>query len=175
MVDRALRKSSAARALGLAALSLSLLAAGCYGPLPSAESPSLDKPVAATLPGDDGAPVPVVAPGARAVVLDFWSPSCAPCQRTIPAVLARRAEITAKGAVHVLIAVLKKGESVNDAKAALALWGVEERFVIDQDGAFLAKIGARDVPAFAIVDSAGVLRWVAPDGVTISDILKAIP
>jgi thiol-disulfide isomerase/thioredoxin len=109
------------------------------------------------------------------MVLDFWSPSCEPCKRTIPAVLARRADIEKKGAVHVLVAVLQKGESVNDARAALATWGIDERFVVDEDGALLAKIGVPEVPAFAIVDSAGLLHWVAPPGVTISNILDAIP
>lgn len=165
--------SPLARALRLAILPVALAAAGCYGPLPSVQTPTLDQPVPTTLIGDDGAPTPI--PGGRTVLLDFWSPTCPPCKRTIPAVLARRADIESKGAVHVLVAVLEKGQSVNDAKAALALWGIQERFVIDPEGAFFAKIGARDVPAFAIVDAAGVLRWVAPDGVTISNVLDAIP
>lgn len=148
---------------------------GCYGPLPSAQTPALGKPVAATLTAEDGAPSPIPAAGGKAMVLDFWSPSCEPCKRTIPAVLSRRADIEKKGAVHVLVAVLKKGESVNDAKAALATWGIPEGFVVDQEGALLAQIGAPEVPAFAIVDSKGVLHWVAPPGVTISNILDAIP
>lgn len=166
---------SLARVARLAVLPFALLAAGCYGPLPSAQTPSLGKPLAATLTGDDGAPSPIPAPGGKALLLDFWSPSCEPCKRTIPAVLARREDIEKKGAVHVLVAVLQKGESVNDAKAALAAWGITERFVVDEEGAFLAKVGAPDVPAFAIVDAAGVLHWVAPSGVTISNILDAIP
>lgn len=159
----------------LAALPGALLVAGCYGPLPSAQTPSLGQPVAATLTADDGAPSPIPAAGGKAMVLDFWSPSCEPCKRVIPAVLARRADIEKKGAVHVLVAVLEKGQSVNDARAALATWGINERFVVDEEGALLAKIGAPDVPAFAILDAAGVLHWVAPSGVTISNILDAIP
>jgi thiol-disulfide isomerase/thioredoxin len=124
---------------------------------------------------DDGAPAPIPVPGARAVVLDFWSPTCEPCKRTIPAMLAKRAEIEQKGAVLLLVGVLEKDETPEDAKAVLALWGIDEHFAVDKEGAFLSKIGAKAVPAFAIVDAAGILRWVAPDGVTTKNVLAAIP
>jgi len=143
--------------------------------MPSLDTPALQQPVPATLLGDDGGSVPVPAAGARSTVLHFWSASCEPCKRTIPAVVAKRAEMQAKGATLMLVAVLEPGQTANDAKATLALWGIDERFVIDMEGAYLRKVGAKDLPAFAIVDAAGVLRWVAPDGVTISNILSSIP
>lgn len=165
----------ATRVLAPLALLLPLSLAACAAGVPSAETAMLGKPVPVTLARDDGAPAPIPVPGARSVVLDFWSPTCAPCKVTIPAVLAKRAEIEAKGAVHVLVCVLEKDESIEDARAVLSLWGINEPFLVDRDGAMLAKVGARDVPAFAIIDSAGVLQWVAPDGVTIKDVLAAIP
>ena len=164
--------SLVARALGFASLTL---VAACYGGLPSAETAMLDKPVPVTLVRDDGTPAAIPVPGARAVVLDFWSPTCAPCKKTIPAMLAKKAELAGKGAVLVLVCVLDKDESVDDARAVLALWGVQESFLVDRGGAFLAKVGARGVPAFAVIDSAGILRWLAPDSITSKDILSAIP
>lgn len=151
------------------------LLVGCSGAPPSAQTPALDKPVPVTLVGDDAAPAPIPVAGSRFVVLAFWSPTCEPCKKTIPAVLAKRAALEQKGAKLLHVAVLDKDQTANDAKATLALWGIEERFVIDAEGAYMRRLGAKDVPAFAIVDSAGVLRWVAPDGVTISNILAAIP
>jgi thiol-disulfide isomerase/thioredoxin len=152
-----------------------VLASACSGGVSSVQTATLLQPVPVTLPRDDGVPTAIPVAGARAVVLDFWSPTCAPCKRTIPAVLARRAEIEAKGAVHVLVCVLETDETVEDARTVLSLWGISEPFLVDRSGAFLSKVGARDVPAFAIIDAAGILQWVAPDGVTIKDVIAAIP
>ncbi|MFO0589147.1 MAG: TlpA disulfide reductase family protein [Polyangiaceae bacterium] len=168
---RSLRKG------GVCAAALALtpvLALGCGG-AQSLQTAALDQPVAVSLPGDDGAPAAIPPPGARYTVLEFWSPTCEPCKQIVPAVLKKRAELAQKGADLVHVAVLEQGQSANDAKATLAFWGVNERFVVDMDGAYMHKLGARSVPAFAIVDAAGTLRWVAPDGITISGLLAAIP
>ncbi len=151
------------------------LLVGCVSGSPSVQTPTLGQKVAATLIGDDGAPVPIPLAGSRFVVLEFWSPACEPCKQIIPAVRAKRAALEQKGATLLHVAVLDKDQSANDAKATLALWGVDERFVIDVDGAYMHHLGAKDVPAFAIIDAAGVLRWVAPDNLTISNLLAAIP
>jgi len=163
------------RAAAFALLLFPLPLAACGASVSSAESPSLDKPVPITLQRDDGSQVAIPVSGVRAVVLDFWSTSCEPCKRTVPAVLAKRAEIEKKGALLLLVGVLDKDQTPDDAKSILALWGVQEPFLVDQEGAYLKKIGARDVPAFAVVDSGGILRWVAPDSVTMANVLAAIP
>jgi hypothetical protein len=132
----------------------------------------LDQVVPLRLVGEDGAPV---APGGRATVIHFWSPSCAACRSTIPAVLAKRRDLQAKGAEVLLVCTLGPEEHVEDARAVLSLWGIEERFAVDRGGAAMAQIGARSLPAIAIVDAGGHLRWLAPDGVTASDIVEASP
>jgi thiol-disulfide isomerase/thioredoxin len=169
--------STSPRKLATLAVLLGLaLAAGCGGGgAQSAMTPSLNKPIAMSLTRDDGTPAAIPVPGGRAAVLDFWSPTCEPCRRTIPAMLAKRGEIEKRGAVHVLVAVLDKDEPAENARAVLSLWGIQEPFLVDSGGALLAKVGARDVPAFAVVDAAGVLVWVAPDGITAADVLAAIP
>lgn len=108
-------------------------------------------------------------------MLEFWSPTCDPCKQIIPAVIAKRAELAQRGADLVHVAVLEEGQSANDAKATLAFWGVNERFVVDANGEYMRKLGAKAVPAFAIVDATGTLVWVAPDGITISGLISAIP
>lgn len=168
--------STSSRRLAALAALLCFALAGCMASgARSAETTSLNKPIPMSLTRDDGAPAAIPVPGARAAVLDFWSPTCEPCKRTIPAMLAKRAELEKRGAVHVLVAVLEKGESADDARAVLSLWGIQEPFLVDSGGALLAKVGARDVPAFAVVDAAGVLVWLAPDGITAADVLAAIP
>ena len=79
------------RLLLLAALLSGALAAGCLGGAPSLATPSLNTPIPMSLTRDDGTPATIPVPGARAAVLDFWSPTCEPCKRTIPAMLAKRA------------------------------------------------------------------------------------
>ena len=86
----------AARAARLLAFASLTLVAACGAGVPSAETPMLEKPVPVALTADDGAPAPIPIPGAGPLVLDFWSPTCEPCKRTIPAMLAKRAEIEAK-------------------------------------------------------------------------------
>lgn len=172
--SRARRTLQSVGVLVGALVSTPVLLAGCGGPasLPTA---SLNQSVTVTLPGDDGAPFAIPPPGARYTVLEFWSPTCEPCKQILPAVLKKRAELAQKGADLVHVAVLEQGQSANDAKATMAFWGVNERFVVDVDGAYMHKLGAKNVPAFAIVDAAGTLRWVAPDGITISGLISAIP
>lgn len=155
-------------------LSTALFTAACGG-ASSRPSASLDTAVPISLPREDGSPAALPVPGARAVVLDFWSPTCPPCKRVIPAMLAKRDELAAKGAVHVLVAVLEPDESIENARTVLTLWGIDEPFLVDRGGAYMSRLGAKDVPAFAVLDSAGVLRWVAPDGITVKDVLAAIP
>lgn len=148
---------------------------GCLGAsMPSLDTPSLQQPVPATLLADDGSPVGVPLPGARSVVIHFWSPANEACKKTIPAVVAKRAEMQAKGATLMLVAVMPAGQTANDAKATLALWGIDERFAIDVEGAYFRKIGAHDVPAFAVVDAAAGLPWLAPTGVTTPTTLAPI-
>jgi hypothetical protein len=134
----------------------------------------LDRVVELRLSGEDGAPLIAPTAGAQATVLHFWTPPCAACRSTVPAVLAKRKELAAKGARLLLVCVLGPEESAEDARAVLFLWGVSEPFVVDRGGVTMAQIGAVNVPAIAIVDSDRVLRWLAPDGVTVSDIVGAI-
>jgi hypothetical protein len=134
----------------------------------------LDRVVELRLSGEDGAALIAPTAGAQATVLHFWTPQCGACRATIPAVLAKRKELAAKGARVLLVCVLGSDEPAEDARAALLLWGINEPFAVDRDGVAMAQIGAINVPAIAILDSDRVLRWLAPDGVTASDIVGAI-
>jgi len=146
---------------------------GCAGVVPSLPSPALGQPVEAKMRTPQGGLVNVPSRGTP-LVLDFWSTSCGACKATIPALLKRREEIEAKGARLVIVAELDAGETPDAARAVLASWNLPDDFAVDENNAMLKKLGV-EVPAIAIVDGEGVLRWVAPDGVTPKDVLGAIP
>jgi thiol-disulfide isomerase/thioredoxin len=149
--------------------------AACSTGLSSADSPALNQVVNLGLTSQEGAPVAVPIAGSRATVLHFWAPECPSCRATIPALLQRRRELEAAGAGILLVCVLGAGDSPDDARAALSIWGIEEDFVLDRQGAAMAQIGARATPAVAIIDARGALSWLAPDGITPSDVVKALP
>jgi thiol-disulfide isomerase/thioredoxin len=154
-----------------------LLAAGasaCFSNVSSADSPALNQVVNLGLTSQEGAPVALPVAGSRATVLLFWAPECPSCRATIPALLQKHSEIEAAGAGILLVCVLGAGDSPDDARAALSIWGIEENFVLDRQGAAMAQIGARSTPAVAIIDAQGALSWLAPDGITASDVVKAV-
>jgi thiol-disulfide isomerase/thioredoxin len=150
-------------------------AAACSTGVTSADSPALNQVVNLGLTTEDGAPVALPTAGSRAAVLSFWAPECPSCRATIPALLNKRREIEAKGARIELVCVLGDGDSADNARAALSIWGIEQPFLIDRRGAAMTQIGARSLPAVAIVDARGALSWLAPDGITPSDVVKALP
>jgi thiol-disulfide isomerase/thioredoxin len=108
------------------------------------------------------------------LVLDFFAPTCLPCKDAVPALFAKRAEIEAKGARLVLVGVLADSESTEDARRALASWGVRAPFLKDSGGVSQRELGVDKLPATVILDGKGVVRWVAPDRATAEDVVTAV-
>lgn len=147
----------------------------CGGGMASAPSPALGTRVTASMSTDAGATLGVPDTVAKSVVLYFWAPGLAACKATIPALLKKKWDLEAKGARLVLVASLGEKDSADDARTVLSSWGVDEHFAIDRGHAFADQLGAHDVPAIVIVDHDGIVRWVSPDGVTMSDVMSALP
>jgi hypothetical protein len=135
---------------------------GCAKPAaPSAPSAVLGQIVAFHLPSEQGALVPVPIPGARATLLDVFAPTCAPCAKKVPALLAERAQLAADGVRLVLVAVLADGESTEDAAGALRSWGAESPFLVDRGEVMLRTLAVDKLPASVVLDANGRVRWVA--------------
>ena len=138
-------------------------------------SPLLGQPIAFSLPTDGGALVAVPISGARATVLDFFGPTCAPCKKSLPALYASRDALAARGARLVLVAVLGDDESTALAASALATWGVKAPFLVDRGDVSRASAGVSKLPATLVLDAQGTLRWSAPAGATAGDVVAAVP
>jgi hypothetical protein len=72
-----------------------------------------------------------------------------------------------------LIGVLASGESTDDAKRALASWGVSAPFLVDNAETGQAEAGVRALPATIVLDGRGVAKWVAPAGASADDVVAA--
>lgn len=172
--------SWAARRISVCAFALCL---GCGGhpaspraeAPPSAPSPLLGQPIEFHLPASTGALVAVPLRGVNATVLDFWAPTCKPCRKSVPELVARETELAERGARLVLVAVLADGESTDHAREVLASWGVERPFLVDREDVSRRSAGVTSLPSTLVLDDQGKLRWSAPAGATASDVTAAIP
>jgi len=117
--------------------------------------------------------VTVPLPSARLTVVDFWAPSCVPCQKKLPALVEREAALNALGARLVLVAVLSDGESTADAELTLGSWGVHRPFLIDRGDASRSQAGVDHLPSTLVLEQAGNVRWVAPPDASADDVLAS--
>ena len=155
-----------------------VLCAGCGGsageaPIASAPSPMLGATSQFELPSNEGALVSVPQPNAKVTVIDAFAPTCEPCAKKLPALVAQRSALAEAGAKLVLIAVLADGESDDAAKTALHTWGADSPFLIDRGDVLRRELAIDKLPGTVVVDVAGKIRWVAPPDATAEDIVAA--
>ena len=141
---------------------------------PNAPSAALGHVVEMSLPTDRGALGAVPLRGARVTVVDFFSPTCAPCKEKVPALVAKRETLASAGVALVLVAILADGESTNDARRALAAWGVPGTpFLVDAGDASRREAAVRELPTTLVLDAGGTVRWASPVGATADDVVAA--
>jgi len=159
--------------LHAALLALSSLGCGASSAPPSSPNAKNGRPIGFSLPSDEGTLVTIPLSGARFTVVDFFGPTCEPCKKSVPALHAKRAQLAEKNAKLVLVAVLADGESTDDAKRALASWGVTASFLVDKEGTGRREAGVDALPATIVLDAAGGVTWVAPVKATADDVVAA--
>jgi thiol-disulfide isomerase/thioredoxin len=86
----------------------------------------LGQGITLSLPTSEGSLLTI--PTGATVVLDFFGPTCAPCRKSVPELVAQRQRLANKGATLRLIAVLADGETSEQAERVLASWGGVNRF-----------------------------------------------
>lgn len=138
---------------------------------PSGHSPMLGKKVVMDLPSDIGALVSIGG-GGQPLVLDFWAPSCAPCQKKLPELVAREGDLRAVGARLILVAVLSDGESTEMARETLASWGVQRPFLVDREDVSRRAAGVTELPATLILNTEHIATWVASVTTSAEDVVK---
>ncbi len=108
-------------------------------------------------------------------MVDAWATDCEPCKRSLPALVARKADLESRGGKLVLLAALREGESTDDARKVLDGWGVRERFLVDKAGTLKGATGVATVPATFVIGQDGEVRWAAPPGATAEDVVAHVP
>lgn len=155
-------------------LLLAIAACGPNAPPKTASHATLGPTVEMSLPTDKGQLGTVPAPGAAVTVVDFFGPTCAPCAEKLPALYAKQAELEAVGAKLVLVGVLADSETTDDARRALASWGVGGApFLVDSGDASKREAGVRDLPTALVLDARGAVRWSAPADASADDVVEA--
>jgi thiol-disulfide isomerase/thioredoxin len=128
-----------------------------------------------SLPSNTGMLVTVPTGDGRATVLDFWAPTCVPCAKSLPELVASKHEIEQKGGRLVLIGVLSDDESTELAATTLKSWGVNEPFLVDRSQVAKAQLGVSILPATMVLDRTGKLIWAGPQGAQAKDVVSAVP
>lgn len=157
----------------LSMLTVVLVACGGSSPPPTAPNDKLGEVVRFALQTDEGVVESVPVAGARATVVGVFGPKCGRCKDVMPALAAKQMDLAKRGAKLVLVGVLGRGESPDDAKRALSSWGVSSPFLVDLDGTTKREAEIEDLPAVVVFDRDGKIRWVAPDDATADDIVAA--
>ncbi len=139
----------------------------------SAQSPALGTTTTFALPSNEGALVTVPQPNTRVTIVDAFAPTCEPCAKKVPGLLAHKAALRESGAMLVLVAVLSDGESDADAAAALKRWGAESPFLVDRGDVLRRELAIDKLPGTVILEATGKVRWVAPAEATASDVVAA--
>jgi thiol-disulfide isomerase/thioredoxin len=163
--------------MGVILLSLSALGVGCRPACalpPGRQDTATQGAIGFTLASSDGEVWTLPLP-ARATVIEYWAPTCVPCRRKLPELVARRADIREARAELVLVGVLAEDETTEGARNVLASWGVsDEQFLIDRHDVSARQAGVRALPTTQVFDRGGTLRWVADDESSAEDVVRAV-
>jgi thiol-disulfide isomerase/thioredoxin len=108
------------------------------------------------LPTLDGGEAPIVPPGARLTVVNFWATWCAPCVAEMPSLERLHRALPGQGLVVIGISV---DESEADVREFVARAGLHFPVLRDPGGRGAARVfGVEGYPTTFVIDAAGVVR-----------------
>jgi cytochrome c biogenesis protein CcmG, thiol:disulfide interchange protein DsbE len=113
-----------------------------------------------------GASFDLAALRGKAVVLNFWGPSCIPCRTEFPLLAAKAAAHAADGLV--IVGVLTD-DPVEPARDFVAQYRATWDTVIDPGGAIKATYRVLGRPQTYFIDRSGILRSIAVGELTDAD------
>jgi len=104
----------------------------------------------------------VVPPGegsGRAALVVFWASWCQPCIREIPEINELHRFYKERGLSVVGLGIQWGGDTIEDVAEAVAMHGVKYPVLFDAQDRARELFGITALPAAALVDSKGTLRW----------------
>jgi cytochrome c biogenesis protein CcmG/thiol:disulfide interchange protein DsbE len=105
----------------------------------------------------DGGTVDLASLRGRAVLINFWGPSCVPCREEMPLLARKAAEHASSGLV--ILGVLMD-DPVEPARTFEKDFGATWQTVIDPDGAIKRAYHVLSRPQSYFVDGSGILRSI---------------
>lgn len=110
---------------------------------------------------------------AESRLIEFWSPSCAPCRQRLQQLHRHRDEFAKRGWSFELVAVVSSDESDALVLEKLSNWGVgTSTWVLAEPDA--TQLHVSGLPSLWLVSSRGHLQWVAPARASLADILREL-
>lgn len=93
----------------------------------------------------------------RVVVVKFFAKACEPCRRSLPA-----AERLHQRSPDVAFIGVGEDETQDETRDVVREHALSFPVVHDQGNVLSARFRVREIPATFVVDTKGVVRWVAP-------------
>jgi thiol-disulfide isomerase/thioredoxin len=153
---------------GAAVLACALLA---WQPAPASERVAVSQPLPElSLPVKDmaGHTVDLASrlhasgPSPRAALVVFWGTWCAPCLREIPEINELHRFYSPRGLDVLGVGLEQEGETLERVAAAVAAHRIGYEVFFDAGGGTARAFGVSALPAAALIDGAGVVRWMGP-------------
>lgn len=105
---------------------------------------------------------PNAGPQTRAVLVVFWATWCKPCIHEIPVIRELNRYYGPAGLRVVAIGVNQGDETRQRLAEATARHGIDYPVLFDWEGHAARMFGVFALPSAALIDSAGIVRWLGP-------------
>jgi len=152
------------------ALAIAPLACAAQGLPPSAQSPTLGRPLPEfhrrTV---EGTAFSSEALRGKVVVVEFFAQYCAPCWRALPEV-----QRLAAGDPELAVLGIGEDEFASDTQLMARQLGLSFPVLHDAGNALAARLRIGKIPATLVLDRSGRVRWQARPGDGLAELRRAV-